>query len=87
MARKKIKSAKGIKTKKIVTTKTKKRKKIFKDKVEMVLDEAKKGELNVGKSDKKVESKKQAIAIALASAAKAVKRGSIKKTKKKRRRK
>ena len=42
----------------------------------MVLDEAAKGDLNIGKS------KKQAIAIALSEAKKAVKRGSVKKTKK-----
>jgi hypothetical protein len=36
-----------------------------KGKVEKVIREYKKGELNIGKSDKKVKSKKQAVAIAL----------------------
>lgn len=36
-----------------------------KGKVEKVMKEYKKGELNIGKSSKKVTSKKQAVAIAL----------------------
>jgi hypothetical protein len=39
-------------------------------KIKKVMGEYKKGELNIGKSKKKVKSKKQAIAIALASARK-----------------
>jgi hypothetical protein len=39
-------------------------------KIKKVMSEYKKGELNIGKSKKKVKSKKQAIAIALASARK-----------------
>ena len=46
--------------------KTKAQKKISK-----VMREYKKGELNIGKSPKKVKSKKQAIAIALSQAGKA----------------
>ena len=38
-----------------------------KGKVEKVMKEYKKGELNIGKSKKKVTSKKQAVAIALNS--------------------
>ena len=38
------------------------------DKVKKVMKEYKKGELNIGKSPKKVKSKKQAIAIALSEA-------------------
>lgn len=49
--------------------KTKAQKKISK-----VMREYKKGELNVGKSPKKVKSKKQAIAIALSQAGKARKK-------------
>ena len=37
-------------------------------KVKKVLKEFKKGELNIGKSKKKVKSRKQAIAIALSEA-------------------
>ena len=37
-------------------------------KVKKVMKEFKKGELNIGKSSKKVKSKKQAIAIALSEA-------------------
>jgi hypothetical protein len=37
-------------------------------KVAKVMKEFKKGELNIGKSSKKVKSKKQAIAIALSEA-------------------
>lgn len=37
-------------------------------KVAKVMKEYKKGELNIGKSSKKVKSKKQAIAIALSEA-------------------
>ena len=57
-------------------------KKVFKKKMEMVMKEAKKGELNIGKSDKKVKSHKQAVAIALSESKKAAKRGSVKKPKK-----
>lgn len=49
--------------------KTKAQKKISK-----VMREYKKGELNVGKSPKKVKSRKQAIAIALSQAGKARKK-------------
>lgn len=38
------------------------------DKVEEVMHEYKEGELNIGKSDKKVKSRKQAVAIALSEA-------------------
>lgn len=37
-------------------------------KIKKVMKEFKKGELNIGKSKKKVKSKKQAIAIALSEA-------------------
>jgi hypothetical protein len=43
-------------------------------KVAKVMKEFKKGELNIGKSSKKVKSKKQAIAIALSEAGMAKKR-------------
>ena len=43
-------------------------------KVEKVMREFKKGELNIGKSKKKVKSRKQAIAIALAEAGMSKKR-------------
>ena len=46
-----------------MTKKTKKEKKVAK-----VMREYKKGELSIGKSDKKVKSRKQAIAIALSQA-------------------
>lgn len=39
-------------------------------KISKVMREFKKGELNIGKSPKKVKSKKQAIAIALSKAGK-----------------
>ena len=39
-------------------------------KVKKVMKEFKKGELNIGKSKKKVKSRKQAIAIALSEAGK-----------------
>ena len=43
-------------------------------KVSKVMKEFKKGELNIGKSSKKVKSKKQAIAIALSEAGMAKKK-------------
>jgi len=42
-------------------------------KISKVLREFKKGELNIGRSPKKVKSKKQAIAIALSKAGKSKK--------------
>jgi hypothetical protein len=42
-------------------------------KVKKVMREFKKGELNIGKSKKKVKSRKQAIAIALSQAGKSKK--------------
>ena len=44
-----------------------------KKKISKVMREFKKGELNIGKSPKKVKSKKQAIAIALSEAGKSKK--------------
>ena len=44
-------------------------------KVKKVMKEFKKGELNIGKSSKKVKSRKQAIAIALSQAGKSKRRG------------
>jgi len=44
-------------------------------KVKKVMKEFKKGELNIGKSSKKVKNRKQAIAIALSQAGKSKKRG------------
>ena len=43
-------------------------------KIKKVMKEFKKGELNIGKSPKKVKSRKQAIAIALSEAGKSKKR-------------
>jgi hypothetical protein len=43
-------------------------------KISKVMKEFKKGELNIGKSAKKVKSKKQAIAIALSQAGKSKKK-------------
>ena len=43
-------------------------------KVKKVMKEFKKGELNIGKSKKKVKSRKQAIAIALSEAGKSKKK-------------
>lgn len=54
---------------------------IFKKKMQKVMHEYKEGDLNIGKSDKKVSNPKQAVAIALSEAKKAVKRGSVKKSK------
>ena len=45
-----------------------------KGKVEKVMKEYKKGELNIGKSKKKVTSQKQAVAIALSEQRKANKK-------------
>jgi hypothetical protein len=47
-------------------------------KISKVMREYKKGELNIGKSPKKVQSRKQAVAIALSQAgmSKPMKRGS-----------
>jgi hypothetical protein len=42
----------------------------MKNKISKVMKEYKKGELNIGKSKKKVKSRKQAIAIALSEARK-----------------
>lgn len=50
------------------------KKTVAKKKISKVMREFKKGELNIGKSPKKVKSKKQAIAIALSEAGKS-KRG------------
>jgi hypothetical protein len=47
-----------------------------KKKVAKVMREFKKGELNIGKSSKKVKSKKQAVAIALSQAGMAKKKKS-----------
>ena len=69
--------------KKIKAPKKGKKKKIFKKKMDIVMKEAKKGTLNIGKSKKKVKSRAQAIAIALNEAKQAAKRGSVKKPKKK----
>ncbi len=43
-------------------------------KISKVMKEFKKGELNIGKSPKKVKSKKQAVAIALSQAGKSKKK-------------
>jgi hypothetical protein len=45
-----------------------------KKKISKVMKEFKKGELNIGKSAKKVKSKKQAVAIALSQAGKSKKK-------------
>jgi hypothetical protein len=50
------------------------KKKAASKKISKVMREFKKGELNMGKSPKKVKSKKQAIAIALSQAGKARKK-------------
>jgi len=72
------------KNKLVKTPKKLAKKKVFKKKLELVLSEGKKGKLNIGKSKKKVKSKRQMLAIALSEADKAAKRGSIRKSKKKR---
>jgi hypothetical protein len=51
------------------------KKKAATKKVAKVMREFKKGELNIGKSSKKVKSRKQAVAIALSQAGMAKKRG------------
>jgi len=45
-----------------------------KEKIREVMREFKRGELNIGKSNKKVKDRKQAIAIALRQAAELIKR-------------
>jgi len=45
-----------------------------KEKIRKVMEEFKQGELNIGKSDKKVKSRKQAVAIALRQAAELLRR-------------
>ena len=62
-----------------MTKKTKKEKKVAK-----VMREYKKGELSIGKSDKKVKNRKQAIAIALREAGIKKKRSSHGRRKQKR---
>ena len=51
------------------------KKKAAAKKVAKVMREFKKGELNIGKSSKKVKSRKQAVAIAMSQAGMAKKRG------------
>ena len=51
------------------------KKKVAAKKVAKVMREFKKGELNIGKSSKKVKSRKQAVAIAMSQAGMAKKRG------------
>ncbi len=65
-----------VRKKKAVTPKASKKQK---SKVTKVMREFKAGELNIGKSKKKVKSRKQAIAIAMRSAGLARKRSSKKK--------
>jgi len=50
------------------------KKKAAQKKVAKVMREFKKGELNIGKSSKKVKSKKQAVAIAMSQAGMAKKK-------------
>ena len=50
------------------------KKKAAQKKISKVMREYKKGELNIGKSSKKVKSRKQAVAIALSQAGKARKK-------------
>jgi len=45
-----------------------------KEKIRKVMEEFKQGELKIGKSDKKVKNRKQAVAIALRQAAELLKR-------------
>lgn len=59
-----------------------KKKRVIKKKIRVVMDEFKKGELPIGKSDKKVSNPKQAIAIALSEAGIAKKRAKKKRKKK-----
>lgn len=63
-----MKKKKVIKKKKL---KTIKKGKIAPGKMKTVMEEYKKGELPIGKSKKKVKSRKQAIAIGLSEARKA----------------
>ena len=70
------------KKKKIKAPKAPAKKKKFQRKVKTVMDEYKAGKLNIGKSDKKVKSRAQAIAISLSEASKAVKKKAKKKKKK-----
>ncbi len=51
----------------------KKLKKVMEKKMGKVMSEYKRGELSIGKSDKKVKSRKQAIAIGLSEARKKAK--------------
>ena len=57
--------------KKIKAPKAPAKKKKFQRKVKTVMDEYKAGKLNIGKSDKKVKNRAQAIAIALSEGKKA----------------
>jgi len=67
--------------KKIIAPKKGKKKNIFNRKMKKVFDEQAAGKLTIGKSNKKVKSRAQTIAIALSEATKAVKSKSTKKIK------